>query len=376
MKALFTYSMKGPYTCILAALSSQNTLGLYMEMVVNLKKCLYCSDAKEETFFNREHVIPQSMGKFTDNLVLNCVCKACNDYFSASTDGILARDSIEALLRFKYGLKSLDDLSQLKGKRLTINVPSDSGPWSGAFVELFERDGEIMARPFPQIGFRNKESGQYEFLLYEQLRGFAFASNPKFDSQNFKILASTDDDLARLKLILEEAGWDPKIHGTLPSPTDEADTLDLVSTARIDRRMKRAVAKIGFNYFAYTALEKGLIDLLDHPDLCPVKTFIRYDLDPAFDPVEVTNEPILGSDKPNYRQTNSHLAVLDWFMHPNGRKDLEVSVSLFNSITYRIVLISNYSPRPLPDLERGHQFDISSKPRRCIPLVMARYPSC
>lgn len=47
-------------------------------------QCVYCLNWKDEKEFNREHVIPQFLGTFSNNLVLNEleVCKECNSFFS------------------------------------------------------------------------------------------------------------------------------------------------------------------------------------------------------------------------------------------------------------------------------------------------------
>lgn len=338
------------------------------------KKCIYCQESKDVALFNREHVIPQSMGRYEQNLVLECVCKACNDFFSASLDGILGRDSIEALLRFKNGLKAVSKLGELKGKRLVLKVPPAAGPWAGAQVELVGRNGEIIARPMTQIGFLNKTNGQFEFLLFEELQNFSFAVRSDLDCNNFKMLGSSDEELEKLREILTKAGWNPQIHGELPPPVDNAEnanSIDIEINYRIDRRMKRAIAKIAFNYFAIAMEAKGMYELLDDPNVDKVRSFIRFDDDASFDPVEVTDEPILSLDERNRRHTDSHLAVLDWLFYSNGRKDLRVSVSLFNHLTYHVSFIPNFETRPLPDIVIGHQFDFSVSPARCIPLLTA-----
>jgi len=336
------------------------------------KNCIYCHEEKEAAFFNREHVVPQSMGRYEDNLVLDCVCKDCNDFFSASLDGILGRDSIEALLRFKYGLKSLGKLGDLKGKRLVLKVPPDGGPWAGAQIELIGRDGEIIARPMTQIGFLNKTTGSFEFILYEQLQKLGFVEREELDCNNFKMLGSSDEELEKLRTLLHDAGWKPVMHGELPPPVDDAENAESIEVEinyLIDRRMKRAIAKIAFNYFAYQVRANGNGELLDDPFVQSVRSFVRDDSDPAFDPVNVTDEPILALDERTRRHTDSHLVVLDWLFHKNGRKDLQVSVSLFNHLTYHVTFIPNFQPRPLPDLVAGHQFDFSSSPARCMELL-------
>lgn len=72
---------------------------------MNVKRCIYCPETKADGDFNREHLIPQSFGLFEEsNLVLRCVCKACNTYFGSALDEKLACDSAEAMDRVAVGL--------------------------------------------------------------------------------------------------------------------------------------------------------------------------------------------------------------------------------------------------------------------------------
>lgn len=72
-------------------------------------KCIYCLEDKPEDEFNREHVIPQMMGTFEENQVLNNlqVCIECNSYFSRELENNISLDSIEALYRVRFGNKKI-----------------------------------------------------------------------------------------------------------------------------------------------------------------------------------------------------------------------------------------------------------------------------
>lgn len=333
------------------------------------KGCLYCKEEKDEKFFNREHVVPQSMGLFDSNLVLDSVCKECNDYFGAKLDGILARDSIEAMLRFKHRIKDPRKLSELGRNRLIMRLPDDDSDWSGALVELYESGGEIVCRPIAQIGFFNTLTDSYEYLAYEDLKDLSFASRGELDGKNFKIFSSSDEDVAKLKDLVEKVGWNPTFteQNSLPKHDDDDGKIDVSITYRIDRRMKRAIAKIAFNYFTYVATSKKHYQLFGHSDVDAIRLFARYDKDPLVE-VSVSDEPILHLDNSTFRQTDSHLLTLDWHTHQNGEKDLQVRLSLFNHLTYTVTLIRSFPDRPLPELISGHQFDFSSSPSKCIPL--------
>src|SRR5271170_7060962 len=66
--------------------------------------CTYCRAVAIEPF-PKEHVVPRAFGRFCDNLTLKCVCGKCNSFFNQELKLLLTRDSVEALLRVRYGLR-------------------------------------------------------------------------------------------------------------------------------------------------------------------------------------------------------------------------------------------------------------------------------
>lgn len=84
--------------------------------------CIYCKKEKSEEEFNREHVVPQMMGRYTDGLVLSefQVCQECNSFFSKQIEDKISLDSYEALLRMKSGTKKMSDGRRLRNSRLTL----------------------------------------------------------------------------------------------------------------------------------------------------------------------------------------------------------------------------------------------------------------
>ena len=99
-------------------------------------RCIYCLEKKPRGAFNREHVIPESFGKFQDNLVLECVCAACNALFAREHDLKLARDSVEGLDRFRWGLEAHAEYKSL-GRRSTTRVEvMEDGPLKGVICRF------------------------------------------------------------------------------------------------------------------------------------------------------------------------------------------------------------------------------------------------
>jgi len=65
-------------------------------------KCIYClEDKPSDSFKKTEHVLPQSFGKFKNNLTLNkIVCDTCNQYFGDNLELPLGRETLEGMARF------------------------------------------------------------------------------------------------------------------------------------------------------------------------------------------------------------------------------------------------------------------------------------
>jgi hypothetical protein len=112
------------------------------------------------------------------------------------------------------------------------------------------------------------------------------------------------------------------------------------------------VAKIAFNFLAHL---KGA-DFVLRPDFDPIRGYIRLDNAPRRAPVVVSKFPILHRDDAIYRQTNGHIIVLDWDKAQEGIVSL---VSLFNHLTYHVVLCERYSGVWHP-LNAGRHFDVEN----------------
>ena len=132
-------------------------------------KCIYCKKSDPEVSFEkREHVIPQSFGRFEpDNMVLKCVCDECNKYFGDDLDMVLARDSMEAFGRIHIGGIWPKDPTH-KQTRTQIRV--EEGPQKGMISKLYKSvDGSPEMRTMSQVGIYNKKTGAYDFFILKTI---------------------------------------------------------------------------------------------------------------------------------------------------------------------------------------------------------------
>ena len=87
-----------------------------------MRECIYCRQLKAPTAFNREHVLHRSMGSFRNPLLLECVCRQCNQRFGDTIDLTLGRDSPEGFGRVWDGVKAPEEFRRGKGKYTRIET--------------------------------------------------------------------------------------------------------------------------------------------------------------------------------------------------------------------------------------------------------------
>ncbi|MEZ4536635.1 MAG: HNH endonuclease [Cyanobacteriota/Melainabacteria group bacterium] len=258
--------------------------------------CIYCLSEKVPSEFNREHVLPRSMGMFRDNLVLSEVCTDCNSSFGSTLDLSLGRNSLEAFQRFQYGIKSKKDLGDLQHARIRFRASPGYGPDSGCYLQLCQDGEEFVVKPMAQVGFPGKGSGDYEYVLLENLEDESCEFTPDYLNSEFRILGPNDEAVKRVLEVLKKRGYKPKVHGAVAPPVAVGDKMETSIEADIDRTMRRAMAKIGYNYFAYSVISQGQRELLLHDGLKQTREYVLGVTDGSFDPVDVDCEPILKFD--------------------------------------------------------------------------------
>ena len=318
------------------------------------QKCVYCVEDLEASAFDTDHVIPQAFGRFTNNLTLtDCVCKGCNNYFGWNLELFLGRDSIEALRRIQYGLKPVEEVADLPLERLSFSIAKE-GEWQGVRLQLCVRGGEWVVEAMPQIGLAKKGGRGRTYLTEEELADPATPIPADWDPEaGINVIAPSGAAAERLVTLLAGRAITGQRRVDLPWAAGEEGRMWVEITSRIDRIIRRSVAKIAFNYMAYVAGAEFAL----HPDFNATRDYIRRGVMPTYPLVELTQKPILSRELPRWRGTKGHLITLEW-----GELDQHVigQVSLFNEITYKVTLARNFSGL-WRDIRSGHKFHISER---------------
>lgn len=114
----------------------------------------------------------------------------------------------------------------------------------------------------------------------------------------------------------------------------------------IDEQLLRAIAKVAFNYFAYTNGPEVVL----RPEFDSIRAFIRHGVAPGWEVVEVREEPKLQNEKTGQRITDGHILTIGW--GPGDALPIG-KIAFFNAITY-VVKLCEALASPLPLKISGH----------------------
>jgi hypothetical protein len=312
-----------------------------------MRVCIYCLDRKADDEFNREHVIPQAFSTFEDNLVLDCVCKNCNDYFANGIDLKFARDSIEGYSRYFAGLRPASEFKGLGPKSTTrVEFPEGSiqGRWGYNVPNPDGPELKVVARP--QIGLE-QPPGPIQWFLVEELpekRKLQDLGFERWKGYHFHVREMSTDD-AREHFAAKGYGT-PDFVTTEPS---SPETILTHTVGVIGRPERRAASKITFNYLAKVAGPIVRTAAFDG-----IRNFIRNDIGDF--PLHISENPwtFLGAGKSPRR--GHYLAAQTM---PDSL--IVAQVSLFLRIRYLVPLMTTPLATGTPMVASCHFFDIDTK---------------
>jgi hypothetical protein len=328
------------------------------------QQCIYCKKDKSTEEFDKDHVMPRAFGKFHNNLTLiNAVCRECNHYFSKELELFLARDSQWGLMRYRYNLSAFvkakwNSISHAR-IRLRIDDPN-LGEWNGAFVDLIPPAHQQENNPdifiVPQVAFYTKEKKEKIFMPIDEINR-ANSADLNLDLSSCFLYGNSDSDIQKVKSLVAELGINAdhiiEISEMSPKP-GLGQRIRIAVQTKIDSVILRAIAKIGFNYFAY--LQGNQLALSDSFD--EIREFIRYGSHQDSGLTSVKEGAILAKKGRNSRRIEGHIILVEW--PNNARTGVYCRVSLFNCLTFIVTLCRSFKLLVQPRL-CGHLYNIRTK---------------
>jgi hypothetical protein len=310
------------------------------------KTCIYCREVG--SFKKSEHVIPQALGTFDTRTwtLRDVVCDNCNKFFGDNLEVYFNRGSLEALDRFKFGLKPTDEAKDIHASRVSV-------------VSVSKESEGIKFSPvthvrLPQVRLLLKGGeDKHESFSLAELEALESIDKTKYDLKNTRgigIMADEQSDLDRLIAALAKLGIPFVRQGDMPKIGNHR--VELEYNVKIDAVILRAVAKVAFNYAAKV---RGAA-YCRRPDFDAIRKFIRYGERPPFTAVVPSNAPILGYDTETTRQMAGHLLVLE---SKDRGATIQCRLAFFNGVTYTVTLGRFATVAVQPDI--GHNFDFEKK---------------
>lgn len=322
-----------------------NNRYISMKVIPDMPKCIYCKKNKEINHFsNGEHVIPKAFGTFSpNNLVLNSadkrkksVCNECNNNFS-KFERWLAKDTFEGyVLRSKYE----NTINSPDRRRVKIVVAE--GNYKGLYVELTE-NGAIQL--LPQVGLQ-KHNDEWDYFLptkIEQIdkRKYSLAED------SLRAFCLSDDEA---RAVFNRINIKFVMKGNLPAPLKPGKEILCEIESKVDKIIRRSIAKIAFNFFSYFNYKNIILnDAFDE-----VREFVLNGENKI--PIQISNESVFADERNSNNRKLGHIIVL------NKNRDgyLIAQVSLFNYLKYTVLLTKRFTDKNLMS-DIGYYFDVGSK---------------
>jgi hypothetical protein len=316
-------------------------------------QCIYCPHQSGKDGFTREHVLSEAFGKFKQTLVLHrYVCAGCNEFFANGSELLLTRNAFEGFVRYQTGIKKAQP-GAVRLSQVEFEMPP-TGAWAGVRLRLVGRDGGVVFCPDAQLGYFSDSRQRWIYVTEPEIDGGTLAEHPEAKKKGvlFRLFASTADAHDALISKLTSWGINYTQNGQLGTVYDMlGESEDLVAvTFTLNKSIWRCIAKYALNYLACGRGNRFAC----LPDFDAVRKYARYGTEPGYSLIGSGFTPILQDDEADMRQTKGHLITLSW---DGSGQNLFCDVSIFNQITYRVLLCRGFTGLWRP-IRNGHHYDL------------------
>jgi len=326
-------------------------------------KCVYCLYRKKSSEFNKEHVIPESFGRFKQSMTLiEIVCSDCNSYFSKNLENDLGRDSVYGVMhRCRAGVTDIAEFIQKKKHKKILSDAYIKHKEHG-FLLVDLADFVQSTHPVfyvnitSQIIVMNSTKGvRVNFRIDHKLSGSFIKSIglcPKVGYIDifFPYQTAIAEYHKAIKILQSENISMGINKNNLAQVFLGKEPQDLHFRSIVDQKILRAISKVAFNYFikqygANVALSVGFDD---------IRNYIRHGTYVGYQMVKPIHRNIYYRDQLTGNSGVGHIIVIQ----QDKMRNIVALISLFNSHIYEISLCKNY-PILLP--EQGSFFDTKNK---------------
>ncbi len=343
------------------------------------KICIYCGEGEgSATFGSREHVIPELLGSFQNNLTLRgWVCDHCNTSVFNPLEARFKEDTDEGI---HCQMHNFSDSHEIRVRNKDFKFSFDLGIQEKFFNDTFPlltfRNGRWQLLFVPQIRVRGYAKDGFITLLIDKVKalprdGKKFKKLKKllqnFQSKDVSIFVHGEEgdkkDLEDAIALVRELGIDykPGTEKSIPFIGDGTDKQRAVVEGEITIGfdVARIVAKIAFNYFAYCAVQSGMADNLYHANFSRIKDYILGKVELPIKEVIVekpTYAPVLFEEHSHSVRLVGHIVTL-----ANENGNAVAVVSFAGRAVYKILLGRLPDEINRQDFGNGHIFNIRQR---------------
>lgn len=311
-------------------------------------QCIYCT--RVDVPLNREHCIPEAFGTYGGQTIVlrQHVCRDCNSALGRDLDEILARDSFEGLIRASLLRPKRKRPDRYRSQFTELRYEDDDRLGLVRGARLIMDWNTRCPKLIPQILVR-LETGQLKSYGQKELLAVQDGAFKNLPPGSVRALSEPEDSEILASMIEQARSkganfTKPAEYVALPpSATKPQEKFEIQGV--MNDRVWRAIARIAFNYLAWNQGPRYVLQ--DRFD--PIRHFITQ-ANPPRALVRMQRQPILADESYGWRSFRGHLILIE-----TSERKLIGRVSLFNSITYEVLLCSDigiyYS------LATAHAFD-------------------
>lgn len=238
--------------------------------------CIYCKQEKDESEFNREHVVPMMMGRYTDTFVLSehQVCIECNSFFSKEIEDKIGLDSYEALLRMRLGNKRMSDGRRLRNNRLSII--GAEGIFKGLrFLPIADSTNpeRVSFEISSCIGLKKNEN-QYEYFSIEDIPMATEEVVQRLKEFELPIIQFGYESEKVISALREKGYINEKVKYTEQKISDIYEKDEFLTSIKfsVDSIVRRVCAKTIFNYLCWS----NSADIMLDSKFDALRNYVRY----------------------------------------------------------------------------------------------------
>lgn len=290
-----------------------------------MARCIYClQDDSRVPFTKREHVISAAMGSFTplNPTILardGIVCDVCNGEIFSPLEVNFIEDSLEGV----YGQRlNTDGRNSVIMRDKNFKIERLAGLGDTFFDQMFFflelRDNKVVPVLKDQIKIKRFQGG-YRIFLPEALqaikkdgREFKKISTDmqKLDQKDMAIFAENRERISNIITLLKDFGvnYKEKESKVKDLKPQEKITLEESYTCSVNHDIGRVLAKTAFNYFAYCAIQEGVVHILYGDEFKAIRNFAHSGIGNLREIVtSITEEVILYEEKEKNMRLHAHV---------------------------------------------------------------------